>query len=334
MLDPVAAANVVAVVLAAVLWPLSVMLLVRTVVGPSRFALAFSMGAVCVISVFPGQLVSYGVLWPNALSYSILPGVLALGVLLLRHTRFRWVGSVPAGLALVVTAPALYYAHPGAAFAFVAVGLPLLAAAELGLLVVSWGHPRRRMRAIAVGVGTIVVLWVFWNGLYHLPSLNKVRDFNWSPRQSASQAVGEALFLTSSLSSEVGVIGVLVVVGAVWAFRYRTTRWLAFSHAILITLVVVCTSTAGPHPAHADRVLVQRRLPRVRPAPRHRHPPGGAGCAVDPRLAGGAPSGPGGIQAVVLVTVGGSQPGALGAPPGRRPGGRRGAWRSCPRPTP
>ena len=243
---PVAAANVVAVVLAAVLWPLSVMFLVRTVVGPSRFALAFSMGAVCVISVFPGQLVSYGVLWPNALSYSILPGVLALGVLLLRHTRFRWVGSVPAGLALVVTAPALYYAHPGAAFAFVAVGLPLLAAAELGLLVVSWGHPRRRMRAIAVAVGTIVVLWVFWNGLYHLPSLNKVRDFNWTPRQSASQAVGEALFLTSSLSSEVGVIGVLVVVGAVWAFRYRTTRWLAFSHAILISLVVVCTSTAGP----------------------------------------------------------------------------------------
>lgn len=243
---PVAAANIVAVVLAAVLWPLSTMLLVRTVVGPSRFGLAFSMGAVCVISVFPGLLVSYGVLWPNALSYSILPGALALAVLLVRHTRFRWVGSLQAGLGLAVTAPALYYAHPGAAFALIAVGLPLLAAAELGLLVISWGHPRRRLLAIALCLFTALVLWAFWNGLYHLAALNQVRSFYWNPRQSAAQAVGEALFLTSSLSSQVAVVGVLVVVGAVWAFRYRSARWLVFSHLVVIALVVVSTSTDAP----------------------------------------------------------------------------------------
>lgn len=240
---PIAAANIVAVVLAAVLWPLSMMVLVRTVVGPSRFALAFSMGAVCVISVFPGLLVSYGVLWPNALSYSILPGALALAVLLVRHTRFRWVGSLQAGLALAVVVPALYYAHPGAAFALIAVGLPLLGAAELGLLVLSWGRPRRRLGAICLCVLTVLVLWVFWEGLYHLSSLNQVRAFYWNPRQSAAQAVGEALFLTSSLSSQVAVIGALVVVGGVWAFRYRSARWLAFSHVIVIALVVISTST-------------------------------------------------------------------------------------------
>lgn len=242
---PIAAANVVAVVLAAVLWPLSTMLLVRTVVGPSRFGLAFSMGAVSVISVFPGLLVGYGVLWPNALSYSILPGVLALAVLLVRHTRFRWVGSLQAGLGLAVAAPALYYAHPGAAFALIAVGLPLLAAAELSLLVMSWGHPRRRLMAIGVCVLTVLALWAFWNGLYHFAALNQVRSFYWNPRQSAAQAVGEALFLTSSLSSQVAVVGVLVVVGAVWAFRYRTARWLTVSHVVVIGLVVICTTTDG-----------------------------------------------------------------------------------------
>ena len=241
--SPIAAANLVAVALAAVMWPLSMMLLVRTVVGPSRFALAFSMGAVSVISVFPALLVSYGVLWPNALSYSILPGALALAVLLLRQTRFRWAGSVQAGLALAVVAPALYYSHPGAAFALLAVGLPMLVAAELGLLVVSWGERRRRLTAIALCVLTAGALWIFWNGLYHLKALNQVRAFDWHPRQTASQAVGEALLLTSSLSSEVAVIGVLVVVGAVWAFRYRSARWLPFSHTIIVALCVISTST-------------------------------------------------------------------------------------------
>lgn len=243
---PIAAANIVAVVLAAVLWPLSTMLLVRTVVGPSRFALAFAMAATGVISVYPGMLVAYGVLWPNALSYSILPGALALAVLLVRHTRFRWVGSLHAGLALLVVAPALYYSHPGAAFALIAVGLPLLGAAELGLLAVSWGDRRRRILASGVCVVTVVALWAFWNGLYHLSSLNAVRAFYWSPRQSVAQAVGEALFLTSSLSSQVGVIGVLVVVGAVWALRFRSARWLVVSHVVVIALVAISTSTDAP----------------------------------------------------------------------------------------
>lgn len=243
---PIAAANVVAVVLAAILWPLSMLLLVRTVVGPSRFGLAFSMGAVSIISVFPGLLVGFGVLWPNALSYSTLPGVLALAVLLVRHTRFRWVGSLHAAVALAVAAPSLYYSHPGAAFALIAVGLPLLFAAELGLLVVSWGERRRRLMAIGLCLLTVLVLWAFWEGLYHLSSLNQVRAFYWTPRQSGAQAVGEALLLTSSLSSQVVAIGVLVVVGAVWAFRFRSARWLAVSHLIVVGLVVISTSTDAP----------------------------------------------------------------------------------------
>ena len=244
--SPIAAANLVAIALGAVIWPLSMAFLVRTLVGPSRFALAFSMAAVSVVSVFPALLVSYGVLWPNALSYSMLPGVLALAVLLLRHTSFRWVGSLPAGAALVVVAPALYYSHPGAAFALMAVGLPLVVAAEGRLVAWSWSAPRRRAMAIAVCVLSVVALWGLWNGLYHLSTLNTVRRFYWSPRQSVAQAVGESLFLTSSLSSQVAIIGALVLVGVGAVFAARSNRWLVFSHAIVVALVAISTAADGP----------------------------------------------------------------------------------------
>lgn len=241
--NPIVAANVVAVVLAAVMWPLSMMLLVRTIVGPSRFALAMSMGAVCVISVFPAMLVSYGVLWPNALSYSILPGALALGILVVRQTPFRWVGSAQATLALGIVAPGLYYSHPGAAFALLAIGLPVLAAAELGLLRDSWGQPRRRAVAALLLVVTVVALWGLWLALYHVPALNGVRHFYWSPRQSVSQAVGEALFLTSSLSGDVAAIGALVLLGVLWSLMRGSRLWLVAAHGIIVALYVIATTT-------------------------------------------------------------------------------------------
>ncbi|HEV7147311.1 MAG TPA: DUF6541 family protein [Pedococcus sp.] len=244
--SPIAAANLVAVAIGAVIWPLSMAFLVRTLVGPSRFALAFSMGAVSVVSVFPALMLSFGVLWPNALSYSMLPGVLALAVLLLRHTAFRWVGSLPAGLALVVVAPALYYTHPGAVFALMAVGLPLLVAAEGRLVAWSWSEPRRRAIAIAVCVLSVVALWVVWNGLYHVSTLNSVRRFYWNPRQSVAQAVGECIFLTSSLSGQVAVIGALALLGVVSVFAMRSNRWLVASHAVVVALVAISTGTDGP----------------------------------------------------------------------------------------
>ena len=243
--NPIVAANVVAVVLAGVMWPLSMMLLLRTVVGPSRFALAMGMVMVCVVSVFPAMLVSYGVLWPNALSYSIVPAALALGVLLVRRSSFPWIGVVQAGCALVVIVPGLYYSHPGAAFALAALGLPVLAAAEVGLVRSSWSNPGRRAVALGVVVVTVVGLCGVWLGLYHVPSLNAVRHFYWSPRQTQAQAVGEALFLTSTLSHGVVSVGVLVVVGCVWAVRHRCRVWLVASHLVVVALCVISTTTDG-----------------------------------------------------------------------------------------
>lgn len=79
----VVATNVVAILVAAVVFPLGCALLAAALLPGSRLLPGLTAVAGVAFVAFPGRMVSYGTLWPNALGYALLPVALALTVRLL-----------------------------------------------------------------------------------------------------------------------------------------------------------------------------------------------------------------------------------------------------------
>ncbi|HET7399285.1 MAG TPA: DUF6541 family protein [Intrasporangium sp.] len=120
-----AAANAATVVLAAVVWPVGCVALVRHALGTSRLVLYAGGFAAAGFVAFPTMLLGWGVLWPNLMGTALTSGALAL---MLQAARSRRPGQV---LAFVAALPGLALVHPNALVSLVVFALAWFFAARL-----------------------------------------------------------------------------------------------------------------------------------------------------------------------------------------------------------
>lgn len=85
------------------------------------------------------MMVDFGVLYPNLLSISLLPAVLAVGIQVLHLSAVPDIPPVLRYLAVIVALPGLALAHPSTLMAFLA----FLAPAVVFVFVKSWRKWRR-----------------------------------------------------------------------------------------------------------------------------------------------------------------------------------------------
>lgn len=81
--DPVRAQNALILVVTAVVWPLSCLLLTRRLLVPSRLNQLATGILSAAFTAFPFLLISFGVLYPNLLGLCLLPAMMAVAVDLL-----------------------------------------------------------------------------------------------------------------------------------------------------------------------------------------------------------------------------------------------------------
>lgn len=126
----IAGTNIATILLAAVVWPIGVVALVRHVLGPSRLVTYAAGLASAAFVSFPTLLLGWGVLWPNLMGTAMTPAAL---VLMLQAARTR---RAPEVLALAAALPGLALIHPNALFALVvfAVAWYLAARVRAGVL--------------------------------------------------------------------------------------------------------------------------------------------------------------------------------------------------------
>ncbi|AKT51627.1 DUF6541 family protein [Arsenicicoccus sp. oral taxon 190] len=240
---PVVVLNVVTLVLAAVVWPLGMVLAIRLLTG-DLVATVAAVGLVPVTLVFPTLLLHFGVLWSNAAAVALAPGLLALMALLLdrRHrlvSRIGWLwstGAAALGLGLV---------HPAGLLSVLLVVAPLVVTA-------GWSegsqllrrHPGGRRRALAVGAGAAAVLAVLLvllarsrpvQGLLH----NRTRSVT-----DTGQAVQEILTVGTHLTPGWLALALLALCGAVAGVR-RGRGWLVVSALLVGACYVIAASVSG-----------------------------------------------------------------------------------------
>jgi hypothetical protein len=128
-----AAVNASNVAIAALVWPLSCLLLATAIFGRRRIvvvsAAAFSAG----LGSFPYLMLDFGVLYPNLLSIALLPASIGLLALALRVARGLVLPTLSAWILALGSLPGVALAHPSTLLALLAWTLPAVVAAAVAL---------------------------------------------------------------------------------------------------------------------------------------------------------------------------------------------------------
>ncbi|HKU31745.1 MAG TPA: DUF6541 family protein [Arthrobacter sp.] len=233
-LDVPVAVNVTSIVIAAVFWPLSCLLLARWVVGRSPAA-TISAGIACAsLGAFPLLMMDFGVLYPNLLSISVLPGSIALAAAITRVSP-GWVPrDLPSWLALALSLSGLVVAHPTTFMAWLTWTAPMTAVLAWKIIKQRRMNAQRLAKPLAAFIAYGLVFLALWIVL-RPPSDASF----WGPYHTVPQSLGEAIVFSPLDSPPAWLVAPVALVG-VWAcvksFRYR---WVGGVFLIFTVLFVV-----------------------------------------------------------------------------------------------
>lgn len=242
-----AAVNATNLVIASVVWASGCVLLAMTAFPASRVAVVVAGVLASAFGAFPFLLLFFGVLYPNFLSYALVPVGLALMIRLLGlagdEVDLRSWSWWRDAVLLLVVAGGTAIAHPGGALALIALGMPLLVVWYVRAVPraartrpISW---RRVVPPTAVLVTAVLFTYIVWRKIRP-----PVEAAGWPPRQSQSQALGEALTVAPLGSPMTLLVAALVVAGILAAIFDRRKRWVVGPFAVVAVLFVIVSG--GP----------------------------------------------------------------------------------------
>lgn len=231
--------NVATIVLAAVVWPVGCVALVRHVLGTSRLVTYAAGLASAAFIAFPTILLGWGVLWPNLMGTALTPGALAL---MLQAARSRRVGQ---WLAFAATVPGLALIQPNSLVALVLFALVWFVTARLRAGVLghtSWLVVARDLGAVAVVLGI---------GLLAAPlvsaRLASTQSYEWKDRVSIWTALVEVVGGRLQIPTVLWGLVLLLPLGIGWiVLRARAAiPILAMWVACVVLYVMAASSTAS-----------------------------------------------------------------------------------------
>lgn len=226
------AVNAANIVIAALVWPTSVMALSSWLAGARSVSLIASGLLSAGFGAFPALFFNWGTLYPNAAGYAMVPATMATMVSL---TRSRGIALVRDGVLVVLLAGGTFLAHPNALIASIALGGPLILAI-LGQRALATRTRRDAMLLAGSFFGLAFLAGVLWT-----VGRTSAEHSSWVPWQSTAQAVGEALLVAPRGLGPAWVAAALMIPAAVVICRHPS-RWVVAVPLAVATLLFVLSS--------------------------------------------------------------------------------------------
>lgn len=186
------ATNATVLVVAGLVWPLSVIYMIRSIFPVGRFALLLAGAASASMISFPFSLVYFGVLYPNLLGYSLLPVGIGMMAQLFRVGLVRYLTTTQSAFLGVFAALGIAIAHPNAIMSLLVLVMPTFATRIILQIIAAIKRETPWWTALlqTVGISLIfVVISILW-GVVRPP---KEAGEMWDPTTTQGQAIGEML---------------------------------------------------------------------------------------------------------------------------------------------
>ncbi|MBB2976342.1 hypothetical protein FHX49_001916 [Microbacterium endophyticum] len=203
--------NAANIAIGAIAWPASAMALGATIFRERAAAIAATAALSTAFGAFPILLFDFGVLYPNAMGYAVLPAGIAIVWELL---RLRGVATITRHIVLLaVVCAGIGLGHPNAflaLFAF-AVFLALFELARRAL--------QNKSRRAWIFNGAAALLLLLTGLLLWRFSRTNWGMSRWGPWQSTAQAIGEALLLSPRAYPITLATALLLAIGIIAVVR-------------------------------------------------------------------------------------------------------------------
>lgn len=234
------AINAANIALAAFVWPCAciagaVALLGRrpaVVVGAAVLSTAFG--------AFPMLMFDFGVLYPNAVGYALIPIGLAWVLRLMDAPGVRRV--VREGLGLLVALAGIFLAHPNAFLSLTAFTAPIVVHRLLG-----WAWRTRTVRSVAVAVAGVGALVAFIVVLWSAARTNEAMS-RWPGWQTPAQAFRESLLVAPDELPLSFVLLLVVAAGSVRLARQPRLLPAGYPFAVAAILFTLSSGFEVGHP--------------------------------------------------------------------------------------
>lgn len=233
--DVPTAVNAANLVIVALVWPASAMAMTGLMFRGRRLALIAGAGLSTGFGAFPALFFTWGVLYPNALGYAVLPAVIGAVVALCRSARgdvLRW------ALVTVLLAGGAALAHPNAFLAAWILG-GATAIVELGSRA-ALERTRRAVARVAIVAASFALATA---ALWPLVRTNAEHS-TWEPWQSTARAAGEAALAAPRGLPVTFLIGILLAAGAIAIIR--RPRFIVFAAPMIAAALLFIVSTGLP----------------------------------------------------------------------------------------
>ncbi|MBN6190245.1 hypothetical protein JQN58_25670 [Aneurinibacillus sp. BA2021] len=237
------AANIVALVIAAVVWPLSVSLLAHVVSRGDALVTALAAGLSAGLMAFPQLMFEWGVLYPYALSLAVVPAAVALTIVAVRSWRGarrgeRLLAAAGPGVAALLAVTAATLSQPSSVLTWGALVMLWFSGSLLLGIRRPGARPVLRWSVIVIGWAAVGVVWLV---LAYLAG-----PVLWRSYRGVFGAIADVLVNSHSLLPAAWGMSVLLLAGLIAAVRDRRLRWLAVGWAGFSLLYIVSVGTDLP----------------------------------------------------------------------------------------
>lgn len=240
------AANAVNFIFIAMVFPLSMFLLMSNAFPEKPGVIA--AGSLCVLpfSAFPWMFLLFGPLYPNAAAFSFLPlligcflGVFAAGI----SKKSR----IAAGVLFCVGVACCAFTQPNAVFTAGVFLAPFCVFQATRVPDAIRVRPEnRRFARIGFAFLACLLIGALWVMLNKAPFVQSAVSHSWPAVASKPEALFDAVSLGFRAFGTQIVLAVLVVAGAAQSLVERKYLWMTCSYAISILMYVVAASSDGP----------------------------------------------------------------------------------------
>lgn len=236
--------NALSTLCSGIIFPLSSMAFISAFWQGAKdklFAGAFFASA---FAAFPLTFLTFGPLYPNLLSMTLLPCVIAAFLFLTSITattceRIRYLVAFVLGLL------ACSIAQPNAIFS-AAVILAPYCIFQTVKVARHLNSSLTRRQVWLIGLGAFAVIFAIWTLCYNLPFFHAVVSFVWPKRMSWTQAVFNAVSLSFAQNPVQLMLAIFVFLGLLRIIFDKKRSWLAYSYLFACLIFIVAVASDGP----------------------------------------------------------------------------------------
>lgn len=241
--DLCVALNAVNYVLVAVVLPSGMFLFLHTICGQNTWILI--AGSICSLAFapFPWGFIAFGPLYPNLLSFVVLPAVMSLFAQGFLETSIRKI--ICNFIAFAIGCISLIVMHPGAIFAGILLMSPFVVSRIWNAKLKRQWLSRKTARLL-FSLGFLCFVGLVWIVCYKLPAFQGTVLFTWPAYLSTSDAIINALLINwTPYCVPQFLLSLLVFAGVVRCIVKRRGIWLVASYIAALVILVTVQSTEG-----------------------------------------------------------------------------------------